>query len=50
MDESLLTCLCLTLILKDLQSIENALNLFNSFSLCSGLKIDIEKKKKVNLL
>ncbi len=36
----------LTLILKDLQSIENALKLLNSFSLCSGVKIHIEKKVK----
>ncbi len=33
----------LTLILKDLQSIENALKLLNIFSLCSSLKINIEK-------
>ncbi len=35
----------LTLILQDLTSIENALKLLNMFSLCSGLKINIEKTK-----
>ncbi len=39
----------LTLILKDQQSIENALKLLNIFSLCSGLKINIEKTKVKSL-
>ncbi len=39
----------LTLILKDLQSIKNALKLLNSFSLCSHLKINIEKTKVKSL-
>ncbi len=39
----------LTLILKDLQSIENALELLNSFSLCFGLQINIEKNKSEKL-
>ncbi len=39
----------LTLILKDLHSIENALKLLNIFNLYSGLKINIEKTKVKSL-
>ncbi len=33
----------LTLILQDLKSVENALKVLKNFSLCSGLRINIEK-------
>ncbi len=39
----------LTLILQDLKSIENAPKLFDDFSRCSGLSINIEKTKAKHL-
>ncbi len=36
----------LTLILQNLKSVENALKLLKTFSLCSGLRINIEKHKQ----
>ncbi len=39
----------LTLILQDLKSVENALQLLKNFSLCSRLRINIEKTKARNI-
>ncbi len=36
----------LTLVLKDLLSVENVLKLSTKFSLCSGLRINIDKRKQ----
>ncbi len=39
----------LTLILQDLKSVETALKLLKNFSLCSGLRINIEKTHAKNI-
>ncbi len=39
----------LTIILQDFKSIENALKLLDDFSRCSGLRINIDKKKAKHL-